>query len=128
MNKFKYFFFKAWIKFFLLYFSFIVKNFQSNLIKNHNKIYLFRKMSDQENEEDTLQINTSNQIEQDRKLAKKKKFLADKKKDQQSNKVIKKPKSDGSIDKNSKFNKASEKLLKNIKIIKTIIFIFFLFI
>ena len=41
-----------------------------------------------DNEEDSLQINTSNQTEQDHKLAKKKKFLADKQ--DKTKKVIKK--------------------------------------
>ena len=68
-------------------------------------------MSDLENDEDNIQINTSNQTEQDRKLAKKKKFLADKKKDQ-TKKVLKRPREDGSIDKNSKLKNFDKKVMR----------------
>ena len=63
-------------------------------------------MSDQE---DTLQINTSNQFEEDRKLAKKKKFLADKKSEKHK-KVIKTQGGDGVINKKFKLKKLENKV------------------
>jgi hypothetical protein len=76
-------------------------------------------MSDQE---DSLQIHTSNQIEVDRKLAKKKKFLEEKKTDKLK-KVIRTQGSDGVIGK--KFDKkvnTAQLCLKPIKIQKNLFY------
>ena len=66
-------------------------------------------MSDQE---DTLQINTSNQFEEDRKLAKKKKIIADKKLDK--HKKSPKPQSgDGTVSKKLKVKRLEKKVINN---------------
>ena len=57
-------------------------------------------------DEDTIQINTSNQTEQDNKLAKKKKFLADKL--DKNKKATKKNGTDGGIKKKLKLKKTDK--------------------